>query len=423
MADLDYRHAQNDTENRFLDLTKLARIRHTDASTDFDVLRSKTQAVDRLVAYSTEYLAHEAHMTGTETTRSLTTGLQANFEVVGRILDRHVGTGEQTCDKRRAVLEKAETFVESSNFYRGESAYYTDSSLIFGVEDQTGAKGKDIADNLNETEARRALPRYRLDRELGLRRQRPDYTGTLDRDFTADEAVRLVEALDELHQDIRERVEARDQFASDGVRDAVPDYPTAGETDMLERQIAERDPDLAELWPQTALGRTDAFHETLRTRERAIIADDDFLDSSPEPSLPEPEYTSSTGRPKRARHDAAEDSKSSDDRPAKTRRLSRSLQRPQVARDDQADSSTASESPGPRSPSHHPVDEPNQTLTNESRHRAAALEAQTAEERSASSGHGLEALQRTTSLEPATYDDRHDEHERSSRSRSSGIEL
>ncbi|MCP1200608.1 hypothetical protein [Notoacmeibacter sp. MSK16QG-6] len=347
----DYEDAQADTETRFLNLGKLAKLHRLNANWEeghqqLIAEAAASEAAARLAAYSTECLTHEVHKNDLKSTRVFHPELQAQFEVVSRLLDEHVGTGPDRSEKRRAVLRKAEAFVPSSEFYEGESTYYIENSQIF--EADKNFSHRQIADSLNEREGNAALPRYLLDRELGLKPRKPDYTGWLEKNFDPDAANALVRAVDELQSDIRDRARTLDDFSTDG-RDAIAPYRNnqndrSTETARLAVAIATRDADLEREWPQDTLRRIDD-HLSQRRQAAEQVSNESFFDSSSEEGSPLPAAPEGSDRKRKLSRDDSET-----ERPRQVRRLSAGSRPEPALQDDQADISTASEASQPPSP-------------------------------------------------------------------------
>lgn len=287
MVPVSYEESRAAVRDRFLVIATETGLRRRDAnrsSFDLTKLQASGDAEERLAAYATEMLAVEGHRLADSYEKTLSPRLKERFEAVGAILDRHIDPGEHGADKRRAILERAEEYATFSPHYRGYDE----------TDDNEG-----IRDELNEIRGRRQLPRYLLDRELGLPLGRypnlgpnavnPDYTGELKRDFTARSARELTDALGHLHQTLHDRIrDGESCFLDVSVDDAIAIQQARwplGEHSARLSKMEQLGQSLGEQPQERALIRTSRKQTERAERLRREMSDDSFLrESSPEPA-------------------------------------------------------------------------------------------------------------------------------------------
>ena len=286
MESVSYEERRAAVRDRFLVIATETGLRRRDANrSSFDLtrLQASGDADERLTAYATEMLSVEGYRLTDSYEKTLSPRLKERFDAVGAILDRHIDPGEHGADKRRAILERAEEYACFSPHYHGPDE----------TDDNEG-----IRDELNEIRARRQLPRYLLDRELGLPLGRypnlgpnainPDYTGELKRNFTARSARELTDALGHLHQTLYDRI--RDQepcFVDVSVDDAIAVQRTRwplGEQSARLPKMEQLGHSLAEQPQERALIRTRRKQTERAERLQREMSDDSFLrEPSPKP--------------------------------------------------------------------------------------------------------------------------------------------
>jgi hypothetical protein len=185
--------------------------------------------------------------------------VQHHFQVVAKILDRHLVAGPEEIDGRRALLERAEAFCAGSPHFDDRAD--TDDN-------------ESIADALNERDARRDLSKFLLRREMGYRVEDPVYSGGIDKDFSHAEAKGLINSLDDLHQVLDDHVRTVEPIFGDPQRDTVPFDRRAIAYEI--RQVSDR---LAVRTPERTLERL-AERQEQRRQQLEATSSDPFLDDS-----------------------------------------------------------------------------------------------------------------------------------------------
>jgi hypothetical protein len=165
------------------------------------------RAKEWAIAYVTECLAREAHRPAGEFTSVFALHVQARFEAVGEILDRHVEPGPDEIDRRRALLERAEVFCRFSPYFDEHIDRHDTEAM---------------ADAVNEREALRALYKFLFCRDISRLSRLPAYTGGPDEDFTPSAAKELIDRLDSLHRVLDNCVTRIKPIFADPQRDSVP---------------------------------------------------------------------------------------------------------------------------------------------------------------------------------------------------------
>jgi hypothetical protein len=258
-----------ETVNRFSLLVRQARLNSRLSrrpSTAFAAMQKALDTEEQVVAYAGECLSREVHKHAEDKPPIFSPVVQARLEAMGTILDKHIDPGPDAPDRRLRLLERAEEFASFSPHHDGN--------------DETN-DNEEIADALNEREALRPLPRYLLNRELGLH-MRPhalaggpdrDFTGGPDHVFTAEQAREMVDELGHLQEVLRNRCRGTGSIFVDN-RDRVPFAIPAMRTqlDQVEGALASMPPD------RTLQRITERQEQEKRRRQRA--PSDGFGESS-----------------------------------------------------------------------------------------------------------------------------------------------
>ncbi|UPU01657.1 hypothetical protein J4G48_0049850 (plasmid) [Bradyrhizobium barranii subsp. apii] len=220
----------------------------------FEALDAKSRAVD----YTAECIAHELYKVEPPI---FTPELQARFEAVGEIVDRHVHPGPTKIDQRRTLIERVEAYAPASP--RDES--YADPN------DNTA-----IANSLNVRLSGSEITSYLRNREIGLREKPPEATLQVDRPFDGDEARRLANTLGALYQEVDRRLAIAANIFSESEHTRVNDFLP----NQIDRELERAFQTLDSKPPDPTLARIDQRMQA--TAERIREMSDDSFSSPPE---------------------------------------------------------------------------------------------------------------------------------------------
>lgn len=277
---VDYEESRAAVRDRFVVIATETRLRRRDAnrsSLDLTKLQASNNAEERLTAFATEMLAVESHRLTDSYDKRLSPRLRERFDAVSAILNRHIDSDERGADKRRVVLERAEEYASFSPHYHGHNE----------TDDNEG-----IRDDLNEIRGRRQLQRYLRDREMGVGRDpnlgpnavNQDYTGELKRDFTAESARELTDALGHLHQTLH----GDPFFVNVTIDDVIVIQQTRWPLQEQSARVSKMErlsQSIAAQPQERALIRTGRKQKERAERLQREASDDSFLrESSPKPA-------------------------------------------------------------------------------------------------------------------------------------------